>query len=243
MCELLPSERVDYIFDTELKIIQSQEVFSFSLDAVLLARFVYVPIQKGRIMDLCTGNGAIPFLLTKRTKGELTGMELQSRLFDMAVRSAAMNDLSERVDFVLGDVKEAVARFGKGQFDIVTCNPPYFPSHQTSDQNINPHLAAARHELHITLKEVIEIASDLLKPKGKVALVHRPERLAEIITMMRTCRIEPKRMQFVYPKSGKHANMVLIEGTKQGKEGMKVLPPIIVYDENGQYTKDVLGGR
>lgn len=241
--DLKQSERIDYLFDTNLKIIQSPEVFSFSLDAVLLARFVYVPIQKGCLIDLCTGNGAIPLLLTKRTKGKITGLELQPRLLDMAVRSTALNKLSDQISLACGDIKEAPDLYGKRQFDIVTCNPPYFPAHQARDKNINEHLAIARHEIHTTLKEVIEIASLLLKPKGKAAFVHRPERLAEIMTLMRMFHMEPKRLQFVHPKKGKPANMVLIEGTMHGKEGMTVHPPIHVYDENGSYTEDIIHVR
>ncbi len=241
--DLKHSERIDFLFDTNLKIIQSSEVFSFSLDAVLLARFVYVPIQKGRLIDLCTGNGAIPILLTTRTKGSIEGVELQPRLYDMAVRSAALNQLDDQLTFACRDIKDAPDLFGKGEFDIVTCNPPYFPAHQARDQNSNHHLAIARHEIHTNLKEVIEIASLLLKPKGKAAFVHRPERLAEIMALMRLFHMEPKRLQFVHPKKGKAANMVLIEGTKQGKEGLTVHSPIHVYDESGSYTEDILHVR
>ncbi|TCP22563.1 tRNA1(Val) A37 N6-methylase TrmN6 [Scopulibacillus darangshiensis] len=236
------NERVDNLFDTNLKVIQSNDVFAFSLDAVLLSRFVYVPIQKGKLIDLCTGNGAIPIMLTTRTKGTLTGIELQQRIYDMALRSASLNGLDDRISFICDDVKNAPERLGKHQFDIVTCNPPYFPAHQARDRNVNEHIAIARHEIHITLEEVISIAGELLKQKGKAAFVHRPERLIEIISSMKKNKVEPKRIQFVHPKKGKAANMVLIEGTKDGKEGITVLPPIHVYDENGNYTEDIRNG-
>ncbi|MFC7394713.1 tRNA1(Val) (adenine(37)-N6)-methyltransferase [Scopulibacillus cellulosilyticus] len=240
MVTLEDNERIDVLFDSNLKVIQSKDVFAFSLDAVLLAKFVYVPIQKGSLIDLCTGNGAIPLMLTTRTKGHITGIELQPKLHDMAKRSALLNHLEQQISFLCDDVKNAPERLGKHQFDIVTCNPPYFPKHQASDRNINEHLAIARHEIFITLEEVIAVSSQLLKQKGKAAFVHRPERLMDIMMYMRKYHLEPKRIQFIYPKKGKPANILLIEGTKAGKEGLKVLPPVYVYDEQGHYTEDVL---
>ncbi|MBM7646480.1 tRNA1(Val) A37 N6-methylase TrmN6 [Scopulibacillus daqui] len=240
MVTLGKNERIDDLFDTNLKIIQSPDVFAFSLDAVLLAKFVYVPIQKGSLVDLCTGNGAIPFMLTTRTKGHITGIEIQPRLYEMAKRSAALNGLERQVSFLCDDVKTAPEKLGKHQYDIVTCNPPYFPKHQARDRNLNEHLAIARHEIFITLEDVIAVSSQLLKQKGKAAFVHRPDRLMDIMMYMRKHRLEPKRVQFVYPKKGKEANILLIEGTKDGKEGLKILPPVYVYDEQGHYTEDVL---
>ncbi|RYM04905.1 tRNA1(Val) (adenine(37)-N6)-methyltransferase [Sporolactobacillus sp. THM7-7] len=233
-------ERIDYLFDTDIKIIQSPDLFPFSLDSVLLARFVYVPIQKGRLVDLCTGNGAIPFLLTRRTKGKITGIEIQSEVYELARRGAALNGFCGQVDFILGDAKDLPEKLGHSSCDVVTCNPPYFNQEASRDQKLNRRLAIARHEILITLNDVIKISGKLLKQNGKFAMVHRPERLVDILAGMRQAKIEPKRLQLVHPKKDKAANMVLVEGAKGGRPGLKVLPPITVYDADGHYTEDVL---
>ncbi|MDN3451172.1 tRNA1(Val) (adenine(37)-N6)-methyltransferase [Planococcus sp. APC 3906] len=236
---LLDDERLDYLLAEELRIIQSPSVFSFSLDAVLLARFAYVPQKRGAIVDLCTGNGAIPLFLSARTEMPIIGVELQERLANMAKRSIDYNGLSHRIDIIQGDVKEIPAQLGIEKFDVVTCNPPYFPAHEMSDKNISEHMAIARHELHLTLDESIAAASKLLKQGGKAAFVHRAGRLIDIITAMRAHRLEPKRVRLVYPKAGKEANTLLIEGIKDGKPDLKILPPLIVYGEDGEYTEEV----
>lgn len=230
-------ERLDDLLGRPGKIIQSDDVFSFSLDAVLLAEFVWVPIQQGKLVDLCAGTGAIPLFLSYRTKGTVTGVEIQSRLVDMANRSIEVNGLEERLHIVEGDVKSAAALLGHSRYDVVTCNPPYFLANETSLRNQNEHHTIARHEVLCTLEDCIRSASQLVKPGGKVAFVHRPERLLDILTLMRAYRIEPKRMQLVYPKGGRDANTLLIEGAKDGKPGLTILPPFIVYEEDDTYTK------
>ncbi|WP_391118811.1 tRNA1(Val) (adenine(37)-N6)-methyltransferase [Psychrobacillus sp. L3] len=236
---LRDDERLDYLLAEELRIIQSPSVFSFSLDAVLLSRFTYVPISRGKIVDLCTGNGAIPLFLSARTKAEIIGIELQERLADMAKRSVQYNKLDSQVMIKQADVKGIATQIGFEKYDVVTCNPPYFPAHEASDKNLKEHLAIARHEIHLTLDEAVRSASELLKQGGKAAFVHRPGRLLDIVTAMRANRLEPKRIRFVYPKEGKEANTLLIEGIKDGKPDLKILPPLYVYGENGEYTEEV----
>ena len=238
---LTDDERLDYLLAENLRIIQSPSVFSFSLDAVLLARFAYVPKKRGRIVDLCTGNGAIPLFLSARTESTITGVELQPRLAGMARRSIEFNGLEEQIAIIEGDVKEIPAQLGYEKFDTVTCNPPYFPAHDMSDKNLSEHMAIARHELHLTLDEAVRSASQLLKQGGKAAFVHRAGRLIDIMAAMRANRLEPKRIRLVYPKAGKEANTLLIEGIKDGKPDLKVLPPLIVYGEDGEYTEEVRG--
>lgn len=238
---LTDDERLDYLLAENLRIIQSPSVFSFSLDAVLLARFAYVPKKRGRIVDLCTGNGAIPLFLSARTESTITGVELQPRLAGMARRSIEFNGLDGQIDIIEGDVKEIPAQLGYEKFDTVTCNPPYFPAHDMSDKNLSEHMAIARHELHLTLDEAVRSASQLLKQGGKAAFVHRAGRLIDIMAAMRNNRLEPKRIRLVYPKAGKEANTLLIEGIKDGKPDLKVLPPLIVYGDNGEYTEEVRG--
>ncbi|WP_019414128.1 tRNA1(Val) (adenine(37)-N6)-methyltransferase [Paenisporosarcina sp. TG20] len=232
-------ERLDYLLAEELRIIQSPSVFSFSLDAVLLAKFTYVPIKQGVIIDLCTGNGVIPLFLSARTKATIIGVELQNRLANMATRSVTYNQLDEQISIVVGDVKTIPKQLGIEKFDVVTCNPPYFPAHEASNKNLKEHLAIARHELYLTLDEAVQSASQLLKQGGKAAFVHRPGRLLDIVTAMRANRLEPKRIRFVYPKEGKDANTLLIEGIKDGKPDLKILPPLYVYDSQGEYTEEV----
>lgn len=236
---LKDDERLDYLLAEDLRIIQSPSVFSFSLDAVLLAKFVNVPHHKGSIVDLCAGNGAIPLFLSARTKAKITAVELQERLADMATRSVAYNELQQQIDIILGDVKTIAPVLGIEKHDIVTCNPPYFLAHEASDKNLKEHMAIARHEIYLKLDEMVYSTGKLLKQGGKAAFVHRPGRLLDIITAMRANRIEPKRIQFVYPKQGKEANTLLIEGIKDGKPDLKILPPLYVYGEDGEYTAEI----
>ncbi|HSH25998.1 MAG TPA: methyltransferase, partial [Massilibacterium sp.] len=166
--KLREDERLDYLLNEEMRIIQSPTVFSFSLDAVLLSNFVYVPIQKGHLVDLCSGNGVIPLLLSKRTKGQLVGVEIQERLYDMAVRSIQYNKLEDRVQMILGDLKDMPKTLGYGTFDVVTCNPPYFQTTDEVNINENHHYAIARHEILTTLEEVVKASSHLVRQGGKV---------------------------------------------------------------------------
>ena len=239
MVELYDDERLDYLLNEDIRIIQSPSVFSFSLDAVLLAKFAYMPIQKGQIVDLCTGNGVIPLLLSMRTKGKIIGIEIQERLCDMAKRSVQYNGLEQQIEIIHGDIKDAPKQLGYSKYDVVTCNPPYFPTISKEEMNKNVHFAIARHEIYCTLEDVIRVSSQLLKQGGKAAFVHRPGRLLDIITLMRKYRLEPKRLRFVYPKIGKEANTILIEGIKDGNPDLKVLPPLIVYHDNNEYTDEV----
>jgi tRNA1(Val) A37 N6-methylase TrmN6 len=239
MVLLKGDERLDYLLAEELRIIQSPSVFAFSLDAVLLSKFVYVPIQKGNLIDLCSGNGVIPLFLSTRTKGNITGVEIQERLFDMACRSIEYNQLESRIKMIHGDIKEISGQIGQGKFDVVTCNPPYFPTPSSEEINANEHLAYARHEILCTLEDAIKASSQLVKVGGKVAFVHRPGRLMDIVSLMRKYKLEPKKIQFVYPKPGKEANTLLIEATKNGNPDLKILPPLFVYTDNNEYTDEV----
>ncbi|TCS77958.1 tRNA1(Val) (adenine(37)-N6)-methyltransferase [Tepidibacillus fermentans] len=233
---LLENERIDDL-TSQLKIIQSRDVFSFSMDAVLLAHFPIIP-QRGKIIDLCSGNGVIPLLLATKTRASIIGVEVQERLVDMANRSIIMNGLKSQIEMVHSDLKEAPKLFGKGVFDLVTVNPPYLPL-TGQDQNLNKHLAIARHEILTNLEEVIQTSDQLLKVGGRLVMVHRPSRLVELISLMRGYRIEPKKIQFVHPHRHKEANMVLIEAKKHGGKELHVLPPLIVYGEDGKYTEEI----
>ncbi len=229
-------ERMDHLINKGLKIIQSREVFSFSLDAVLLARFANVP-KRGQIMDMCTGTGVIPLLISSRTEAEITGIEIQERLYDMANRSVQLNHLEKQIHLVHGDLKDLPSTYGEGFFDYLTCNPPYMPA--GGDTNLNQHYAIARHEIMCTLEDVVRTSSRIVRSGGKVAFVHRPARLVELLMLMRTYRIEPKRLLLVHPRIDQEANMVLVEGIRDGGKELKLLPPLIVYDDHGDYTDEM----
>ncbi|WP_165005407.1 MULTISPECIES: tRNA1(Val) (adenine(37)-N6)-methyltransferase [unclassified Enterococcus] len=232
-------ERIDQLYAEDIKIIQSAQVFSFSLDAVLLAHFARVP-KKGQIVDLCAGNGAVGLFLSKRTRAAIDAIELQPRLADMARRSVSLNQLDDQMTVHTLDLKDSLSVVRHNSCDLVVCNPPYFKGLPTSKKNPNEHLAIARHEIHTTLEQVIDISAKLLKTNGRFAMVHRPDRFLEILTVMQACHIMPKRVQFVYPKEGKEANILLIEGIKEGKtDGFKIAPPLLTYDKNGEYTPEV----
>lgn len=236
---LMDDERIDYLVaDEKMRIIQSPSVFSFSLDAILLAHFTYVPIKKGNILDLCTGNGAVPLLLTRRTNAHITGVEIQERLVNMAKRSVQLNEVSAKVSLIHGDLKEMQPILGHSSYDVVTCNPPYFRTPAATEYNQNKYVTIARHEVCCTLEDVIKACKLHVKPGGKVSIVHRPGRLVDIITLFRSYQLEPKRLQFVYAKQGREANTMLIEAVRDGKADLKLLPPLIIYNEDNTYTKE-----
>ncbi|WP_295731983.1 tRNA1(Val) (adenine(37)-N6)-methyltransferase [uncultured Limosilactobacillus sp.] len=238
---LKPNERIDQLSSQGIKIIQSHEVFAFSLDAVLLADFVR-PNKRRKLqtIDICSGNGAIGLFLNRKLGGRITEVELQPRLADMARRSVQLNHLETRYEIINADVNNIFDFVKKDTFDIVTCNPPYFKSLPTSQKNPNRYLAIARHELTIDLPTVVKQMAGLLKMNGKGYLVHRPERLTEILSVLEKNRLVPKRLRFIYPKPGKAANIVLIEAIKDGRPGgVTIEPPLIVIDQSGNYTPEV----
>ena len=212
-------ERIDDLQRNGYRIIQKKKGFCFGMDAVLLSGFAQV--KEGEVaVDLGTGTGIIPILLEAKTKGKhFTGLEIQEEVAEMAERSVRLNQLEARVDIVRGDIKEASRLFGKASFDVVTSNPPYMNDNHGLK---NPELpkAIARHEVFCTLDDVCREASLLLKSGGRFYMVHRPHRLAEIITALKTYKLEPKRMKLVHPFADKEANMVLIEAVRGGKSMM-----------------------
>nr|WP_274648393.1 tRNA1(Val) (adenine(37)-N6)-methyltransferase [Paenibacillus humicola] len=233
-----PNERVDDLLTRRLHIIQSREVFSFSMDAVLLARFAGVP-PRGRVLDLCTGNGVIPLILTTRTKAPIDGVEIQPKLADMARRSVRMNRLENRIQIFEGDLRLFHLQCGYGIYDAVTVNPPYIPA-GTGEPNENPYVATARHELNGTLDEIIQACARLVRTGGRVSLVHKPSRFVEIVDTLRKWKLEPKRIRFVHPYVDAEANMVLIEAIRDAKPDVKLLPPLIVYNEERHYHEEIL---
>ncbi len=220
-------------------IYQDNDYFLFSIDSVLLANFVTIKLTDKKIIDLCTGNAPIPMLLSFRTKARIFGVELQKYIYDMGVDSIRENKLETQIELINDDVKEIEKICNAESFDIVTCNPPYFKYKEHSLVNNHTGKSIARHEILVNLEEIIKKSSYLLKNGGTFALVHRPDRLMEIISLMKKYNLEPKKMQLVYPKSNRDANILLIEGMKNGKTGLKILRPLIIHDENGEYVQNV----
>ena len=233
-----PGERVDDLNRNQYKIIQNTKKFCFGMDAVLLSGFTRV-LPGEKVLDLGTGTGIIPILLEAKTEGKhFTGLEIQEESADMARRSVAMNGLEEKIDIVIGDIKEASALFGLASFDVVTSNPPYM-NHGHGLVNPGDAKAIARHELLCSLEDVIRETARLLKPGGRFYLVHRPFRLVEIMNKLTMYKLEPKRMKLVHPYIDKEPNMVLIECIKGAKSMIKVEAPLIVYQEQNVYTAEI----
>lgn len=220
-------------------IYQDDDYFLFSLDSMLLANFVNIRLTDKKIIDLCSGNAPIPMLLSFRTKARIFGVELQENIYKMGLDSVTQNGMDKQITLINDDVNKVEKLFESGSFDIVTCNPPYFKYKEDSLININEGKAIARHEINLKLEDVIINASYLLKNNGTFAIVHRPERLMEIINYMQKYNIEPKRLRMVYPKENKDANIILVEGVKNGRSGLKIEKPLIVYDNNNRYVVEV----
>ena len=236
--ELKEGERLDELHRNGWQIIQNSHKFCFGMDAVLLSGFARVKTGE-RVLDLGTGTGIIPILLRGKTEGrDFTGLEIQEESADMARRSVAYNHLEESVSIVTGDIKEAAALFGAASFDAVTCKPPYMTGNHGL---VNPKQskAIARHEILCTLEDVVGQTAKVLRPGGRFYLVHRPFRLAEILTLLVRYKLEPKRMRLVYPFVDKEPNMVLIEALSGAKSRITVEKPLIVYKEQGVYTDEI----
>ncbi|MGF0033713.1 tRNA1(Val) (adenine(37)-N6)-methyltransferase [Bariatricus sp. SGI.154] len=236
---LKPGERLDDLQIKGYEIIQSPGRFCFGMDAVLLSSYAKVK-KNEKALDLGTGTGILPILLEAKNEGlHYTGLEIQEESADMARRSVAYNRLQEKIEIITGDIKEAAGIFGAASFEVITTNPPYMIG-EHGLKNDNEALYIARHEALCTLDDILRESSRLLKPKGRLYMVHRPFRLPEILAKMMEYRIEPKRMRLVYPYVDKEPNMVLIEGLRGGKPRMTVEPPLIVYQKNGEYTEELV---
>lgn len=231
-------ERIDDMGFGGLRILQDPEAFCYGIDAVLLADFA-ARRKAGSIVDLGTGNGAIPLILSaKRPAAALVGLELQERSFELACRSVALNGLEDRIRILRGDVKDAMALLGAGRFEAVTANPPYVPRGRGIDAEGSGH-ALARHEHAATLEDFLSAAAILLRPKGFLYMIHRPARLADLITQGRARGLEPKEIRLVAPAPGRPPNLMLIAFSKGGGNELRFQDTLHVRDGAGAYTNEI----
>lgn len=222
-----------------LKIVQDNEMFNFSLDSVLLPNFVTLNKKINNVLDIGCGNAPIPLILSTKTSAKITGVEIQKDVYNLAIESIEINNKQDQIKIINKDINDFYKEEETDSYDVITCNPPFFKYIETSNINKNDYKTIARHEVKLNLENLFLIARKLLKNNGVVAIVHRPERFVEIIEEMKKNNIEPKKVQFVYPKQNMEANIMLIEGSKNGKPGLKILPPIYTHLENGEYTEEI----
>lgn len=222
-----------------LKIVQNTEYFNFSLESVLIPRFCILK-NNMKIMDFCTGNAPIPIILSTLTDSKIIGVEIQKEIFELAKQSVAINNLQDKIELINMDVKNITNLYETDSFDLITCNPPYFKKDEFSNINQNEIKSIARHEILLNIDDVIISSRKLLKNNGSLVLVHRTDRLAEIFTKLEKNNLQPKRMRLIYPKIGSNSNLVLIEATKNGKIGLKVLSPLYCHNQDGSYTTEVM---
>lgn len=234
-----PEERVDDLIIDQLKVIQHEKEFCFSLDAILLSHFATVKPDI-KAVDLGTGTGVIALLLAARGAQHVTGVELSPSMADMAKRSVTLNKLKEKVAIIQGDLCKVKDILPSDSYDLVVSNPPYRP---VGGGYVSPNdkVAQAKHEVTATLNDVVNAARYLLKyRRGRFAMVHLPERMAEILTAMSHAGIEPKRLQLVYSSIAKKPTMLLVEGIRGAKPGLEVLPPLVVYKPDGSYSNEIM---
>ncbi len=221
-----------------LVLLQKTDGFRFGIDAVLLADFAK-DIKTESIMDLCTGNGIVPVLLSRKSNAaKICGLEIQEAVVEMAQRSVSLNGLENRVFLTLGDLKAASEIYGKRSFGLVTCNPPYMPAGSGIKNELDSK-TIARHEVMCTLEDVITSGAALLKHRGHLVMVHKPTRLADIICLMRSEDIEPKRIRFVHKSVGSEPSLVLVDGAYKGGAQLNILPPLYLYGKNGEETEEL----
>ncbi len=222
-----------------LKIYQDNDSFCFSLDSVILANFVTINKNSKNILDLGCGNAAIPLILSTKTNAQIIGVELQTCIYDLAIKSVKYNKLTSQIKILNEDINNLHNVFTSESFDVIISNPPYFKVGAQSKFNDSPTKMLARHEIKLTFEELVKQSSFLLRENGIFAFVHRPDRLIEFIETLKKYHLEPKRIRYVYPSESKEANMILVEASKGGKTGLKVLPPLFAHNDKG-YSDEII---
>lgn len=220
-------------------IYQDTDYFKFSLDSLLLANFVTLRKSDKKILDLCTGNAPVAMFLAMKSKASIVGIELQKEIYDLGEKSVIENAMDKQITLINDDIRNISKYYETDSFDVITCNPPYFKVNDTKMINDNKIKSIARHEIMCNLDSILEISKKMLRTGGVIALVYPVSRLIEIIYKMKENNIEPKKMQIVYPKQGKSANLLLIEGVKNGKSSLKIMPPLYIHNEDGSYKENI----
>ena len=234
----MDKEVINYLLAyNNLKIIQRKDMFNFSLDTVLLANFCTITKDVKKIVDFGTNNAAIPLILSRRTNKPIIGVEIQKEAVELAKKNITLNSLDNQIKIVHSDIKEFVNDSIK--VGLVVCNPPFFKVDEDSNLNDNEFLTIASHEIKINLEEIIKSAAKILDNRGKFAMVHRPQRMIEILNLMQKYDIEPKRIKFVYPKYNKESHILLVEGIYKGKKGLKIEPPLYAHNNDGSYSDEI----
>ena len=234
------NERIDDLEYKDLKIIQNKDGFCFGIDSVLLSDFAKGISKGAKVIDLGTGTGILPILIsTKTINTNFVGVEIQQEVAEMAERSIKLNNLQNRIEILNLNILNLKEKYKKGSFDVIVTNPPY-KKINTGIVNENDKKLISRHEITASLKDFIDISSYLLKDFGEFYMVHRPERLVDILSLMREKNIEPKKAKFVYPNKNKKTNMVLIKGVNKGRPFLEFEDNLYVYDDNGNYTNEIL---
>lgn len=238
--ELKENERIDDLEYKELKIIQNKEWFCFGIDSVILANFAKNEKRGSKILDLGTGTGIIAILLSKKVeKSKVTAVEVQKEVAEMAERSVRLNNLEDSIKIINEDIKNISKEIGQAKFDAVITNPPY-KKKETGIVNENNIKMISRHEITADLEDFIRVAAEELKDHGTFYMINRPERIADIIEYLRKYKLEPKEIRFVQPKIDKAPNEVLIKAVKNGGKFLKILEPLIIYNDDETYTQEVL---
>ena len=231
-------ERLDDVLGyKDLKIYQNSDYFSFSLDSIILANYSNIRLRDKNIIDFCTGNGVIPLILSYRCKSNIVGVEIQEALANLARKSVTYNHLEDRISILCEDIKD-YSKNHLNEFDLILCNPPYFKVQENSSFNESYEKMIARHEIAINLEDVCNCAKKILKDNGNLCIVHRSDRLMDILELFRSYGIEPKRIKFVYERIDKPSTLVLVEGQKCGKVGLIVDKPLIQYNFDGTMTEE-----
>ena len=238
--ELKDNEIIDELQLNNLKIIQNNNGFKFGIDSILLSDFAKKIKKDSIVLDIGTGTGIISILLSAKTEAnKIIGIEIQREVADMAKRSVILNKLENKIEIINDDINNIEKYFENNYFDVIVTNPPY-QKNNTGLKSENEKNLISRHEIKCTLEDIIKKSFKILKDKGEFYMVHRPERLVDIMYLMRKNKIEPKELRFVYPKISDKPNLILIKGIKNAKQFLKVEKPLIIYNEEGIYTKEVL---
>ncbi len=231
-------ERIDDILGyPNLKIYQNSDYFAFSLDSIILANYSSIRLRDKNIVDFCTGNGIVPLILSRRCNQNIVGVEIQEPLAEIAKKSVFYNHLEDRIHIICDDIKNFSMNH-LNEYDLVLCNPPYFKVEENSSFNLSYEKMVARHEVLITLDDICDCCKKILKDHGNICIVHRSDRLMDILNSFRSHGIEPKRIKFVHETIDKESTLVLVEGQKCGKVGLIVDKPLIQYNSSGSYTDE-----